>query len=82
VLRKCFRYEKKTGKNLKKTEKNLIFFEISQKNQENLKKIEFLQIFYSFAVLGLFSSERALKMLKNEPLDVEKFHDTAENEPF
>ena len=38
--------------------------------------------FYIFAVLGVFSAERAPKMLKNEPLDVEKLDDTAENEPL
>ena len=30
----------------------------------------------------MFSSERAPKMLKNEPLDVQKLADTAENEPL
>ena len=34
-----------------------------------------------FAVLGVFSTERAPKMLKNEVLDVQKFDGTAEKEP-
>ena len=38
--------------------------------------------FLYFAVLEMFSSERAPKMLKNEVLDVQKLADTAENEPL
>ena len=51
----------------------------AKKNGENKKFRDFwLKI---SAVLGLCGSERAQKKLQNEPLDVQKLDDTAENGP-
>ena len=44
--------------------------------------MQFRVFFLYYAVLEMFSSERAPKMLKNEVLDVQKLADTAENEPL
>ena len=44
--------------------------------------MKFNNFFSVSAVSGLFSSERAQKMLQNEPLEAKKLVDTAENEAF
>ena len=55
--------------------------EIFKKICEKMKKTKNLEIFWLSAVLGLCGSERAQKKLQNEPLDVQKLDDTAENGP-
>ena len=73
-------------KTSRKSSKNLKFSSIKffQNFARNFKKIGENLDFTDFydSVLGMFSSERALKMLKNDPLDVKKLDDTAENEPL
>ena len=52
------------------------------KNDYSDKSRGFMMFLRIFAVLELFSSGRAKKMLKKESLDVKKLDDTAENEPL
>ena len=54
---------------------------ISRKSAKKMEKTKNLEIFWLSAVLGLCGSERAQKKLQNEPLDVQKLDDTAENGP-
>ena len=54
---------------------------ISRKSAKKLEKTKNLEIFWLSAVLGLCGSERAQKKLQNEPLDVQKLDDAAENGP-
>jgi hypothetical protein len=51
-------------------------------NLEIFEKSQKIVNFRYFAVSELFPSQRAQKMLQNEPLDVKKFDDSAENEAF
>ena len=65
----------------------MIFFEIklfwkfSWKIEKIYKKSKIYVVFEVSAVLKVFPSERAQKMLKFGVLDALKFDDTAENEP-
>ena len=77
MLRKCARKQKNLEIFVKKSE----ILEIFVKNQEILQNSKIYVVFEVFAVLGVFPSERAQKMLKFGVLDAKKFDDTAENEP-
>jgi hypothetical protein len=52
------------------------------RNFKKIREIIFFTDFYDCAVSEMFSSERALKMLQNDSLDVKKLDDTDENEPL
>ena len=54
---------------------------ISRKYAEKLEKTKNSEIFWLSAGLGLCGSERAQKKLQNEPLDVQKLDEAAENGP-